>query len=60
MSHTREVVDAVIANSVKTEYKFSQSQLGFQLLTSLETAIFQHIDVTKQFQTTPILGQCAA
>lgn len=55
MSHARKVVDAAIAIQIRREYRFHQTQLGFQPETGTETAIVRHIDKGRRLPIAAVL-----
>lgn len=60
MSHTRKVIEAAIATSIRKHYEFNLTQLGFQEHTGTETAILRHNAAAKEMGYTAILDLKAA
>lgn len=55
MSHEREVDESAIAIEVKNHYKFLETQLGLQEVTSTEIAIVRHITATRKMRIEVVL-----
>lgn len=55
LSHVRKVIEAAIAMKIRRQYKFKDSQLGFQVDTGTERAVVRHISHARVMRIAAVL-----